>query len=49
MILAGEIKDAKMSSFSSEFQTLIKHSLPLYFLQKLLMSLRKEDQEITII
>ena len=24
-ILEGEIKDAKMSSFSSDFQTLIKH------------------------
>ena len=24
-ILDGEIKDAKMSSFSSDFQTLIKH------------------------
>ena len=25
MISEGEIKDAKMSSFSSDFQTLIKH------------------------
>jgi len=25
MILEGEIKDAKMSSFSSDFQTLLKH------------------------
>ena len=25
MILEGEIKDAKISSFSSDFQTLIKH------------------------
>ena len=25
MILEGEIKNAKMSSFSSDFQTLIKH------------------------
>ena len=25
MILEGEVKDAKMSSFSSDFQTLIKH------------------------
>jgi len=25
MILEGEIKDAKMSSFSSDFQTLIEH------------------------
>ena len=31
MILGGEIKDAKMSSFSSDFQTLIKHQFPLYF------------------
>ena len=31
MILEGEIKDAKMSSFSSDFQTLIKLKLPLYF------------------
>ena len=36
----GEIKDAKMSSFSSNFQTLILHLLPLYFLYELLMSLR---------
>ena len=25
MILEGEIKDAKLSSFSSDFQTFIKH------------------------
>ena len=25
MILPGEVKDAEMSSFSSDFQTLIKH------------------------
>ena len=31
MILEREIKDAKMSSFSSDFQTLIKHLFPLYF------------------
>ena len=36
MILEGEIKAAKMSSFSSDFQT-----LTLYFLYELLMSLRK--------
>ena len=41
MILEGEIKDTKMSSFSS----ISKHSLdvlkfPLYFLYELLMSLR---------
>ena len=40
MILEGEMKDAKMSSFSSNFQTLIQHLLPLYFLYELLMSLR---------
>ena len=31
MILQGEIKDAKMSIFSSDFQTIIKHVFPLYF------------------
>ena len=31
MILVGEIKDAKMSSFSSDFQQLNKHQFPLYF------------------
>ena len=31
MILPGEIKDAKMSSFTSDFQTHIKHSFPSYF------------------
>ena len=41
MILDGEIKDAKMSIFSSDFQTLFKHWFPLYFLYELLMSLRK--------
>ena len=41
MILEGEIKDAKISSFSSDFQTLIKHQFPLYFLYELLMSLRR--------
>ena len=43
MSLEGEIKDAKMSSFPSDFQTLIKHlKFPLYFLYKLLMSLRSK-------
>ena len=42
MILEGEIKDAKMSSFSSDFQTLIKHLFPLYFLYELLISLRSQ-------
>ena len=40
MILEGEGKDAKMSSFSSDFQTLIKHYFSLFFLYELLMSLR---------
>ena len=40
MISEEEIKDAKMSSFSSDFQTLIKHKFPLYFLYKLLLGLR---------
>ena len=31
MILQGEIKDPKMSIFSSDFQTIIKHLFPLYF------------------
>ena len=31
MILDGEIKDAKMASFSSDFQTLIIHKILLYF------------------
>ena len=35
ILMEGEIKDAKMSSFSSDFQTLIKHSFPLYFLYEL--------------
>ena len=42
MILEGEIKDAKMSSFSPDFQTLIKHLFPLYFLYELLISLRSQ-------
>ena len=36
MILPGEVRDAEMSSFSSDFQTL-KH---FYLLYELLMSLR---------
>ena len=36
----AKFKDAKMSSFSTDFQTLIKHQFPLYFLYELLMSLR---------
>ena len=38
MILEGEIKDAKMSSFSSDFKTLIKYKISLmYFLYELLL------------
>ena len=40
IIVEGEIKNAKTSSFSSDFQTLIKHLFHLYFLYELLMSLR---------
>ena len=40
MILEGEIKDAKMTSFSSDFQTLIKNLFLFYFLYELLMNLR---------
>ena len=37
MILEGEIKDAKLNSFPSDFQTLVKHlKFPLYFLYELL-------------
>ena len=46
MVLEREIKDAKMSSFSSDFQTLIKHFFPLYFLNELLMSLRSVNQRM---
>ena len=34
MILEGEIKDTKMSSFSSDFQTLIKHLFPLWIINE---------------
>ena len=34
MILEGEIKDAKMSSFSSDFQTLIKLYILCFFFMK---------------
>ena len=36
-----EVKDAKMSSFSSDFQTLTTHQFLLYFLYELLMTLRR--------
>ena len=40
ILLEGEIKNAKMNSFSSDLQALIKHLFPLYFLYELLMSLK---------
>ena len=40
MLLEREIKNAKMSSFSSDLQTFIKHLFPLYFLYESLMSLK---------
>ena len=33
-----------LSSVSSDFQTLIKHQFPLYFLNELLMSLRNFNE-----
>ena len=39
-MILGEIKGAKLNSFSRDCQTLIKHKIPLYFLYELLMSLR---------
>ena len=49
IIFEGEIKDAESSSFSSDFQTLIKHQFPLYFLYKLLMSLRRGNRKWRIV
>ena len=45
-ISEGEIKDTKLSSFSSDFQTLIEHQVPLYFLYELLMSLRTAEKDM---
>ena len=42
IILDREIKRAKMSSFSSDFQTLIKHLTSFVFSYELLISLRTE-------
>ena len=42
MILEGEIKDAKMSSVSSDFKKLIKHKIS--FVSSWLMSLRSNYQ-----
>ena len=47
MILEREIKDAKMSSFSSDFQTLIKKLISFYSLYELLMSLRRACNKLT--
>ena len=35
-----------MSSYSSDFQTLIKHYFPLYFLYELLMTLRMNFEKL---
>ena len=48
MILEGEIKDAKVISFSSDFQTLIKLLFSLYFPYELLMSLSRTFQELPL-
>ena len=48
MILEGENKDAKMSSSSSDFQTLMKHEFLLYFRYELLMSVRSLDKILLI-
>ena len=42
MILEGEIKDAKMSSFSSDFQTLIKLNVLCIFV------MRKQKERVVI-
>ena len=42
MILEGEIKDAKMSSFSSDFQTLIKHKISFVFSLWIINESRKD-------
>ena len=47
MILEGEIKDAKMRSFSADFQTFIlKTFIPLHFLYELLILIweHKDDK-----
>ena len=48
MIFRGEIKDAKMSKFSSDFRTLIQHQFPLYFLYELLLRLRMLYHQFTV-
>ena len=42
LILEGEIKDAKMSSFSSDFQTLIKHKISFVFSLWIINELTKD-------
>ena len=49
MILKGEMKDEKMNSFSSHFQTIIKHKFPLYFLYELLMPLRRKASKVRMV
>ena len=45
MILEGEIKDAKMTSFSSDLQTLIKHLFLLYFNEFENVILKQDERE----
>ena len=40
--IKGEIKDAKMSSFSSDFQTLIKHKISFVFSLWIINELKKD-------
>ena len=48
MILEGEIKDAKMSSFSSDFQTLSKLNFLCIFAMNYLWDLRKQKERVVI-
>ena len=40
--IKGEIKDTKMSSFSSDFQTLIKHKISFVFSLWIINELKKD-------
>ena len=48
MILKGDIKDAKMSSFSSDFQTLIKHQFSFVFSLWIINEFQKFPSSIVI-
>ena len=47
MILEGEINDAKMSSFSSDFQNLMEHLFPSYFLYEKKKQGSQHSQEVS--